>query len=124
MRPGPKPLVLEGLRLGAGHAWPIEKVHGHSHRSMWRWQCECGNTFTAPPDQVAKEKFKSCGCVKRAVSAKSIAEQNKAGVGAAARWDRYRSLRNNPLGRLFVPLGVSRSVARQPGKRKVIVFHD
>lgn len=124
MRPGPQPLVWEGLRLGAGHAWPIEKIHGKSHRSMWRWQCECGNTFAAPPDQVIRQRIYSCGCVDKVRSRQRVVALNKAGVGAAARWDRYRSLRNNPLGRLFVPLGVSRSVARQPGKRKVVVFHD
>lgn len=121
-RYGPEPLVWEGLRVGAGHAWPIEKIRGSGYGSRWLWQCECGNTFKAAPYELVNQATVSCGCVGRARSRAQLQADNATGAPSRARWEQYRRLRQSPLGRLFIRPNIP-AVPR--GKSRIVTqFHD
>lgn len=51
----------------------IRQVAPGEHRCSWYWlcKCECGNLTYQQPSDVRKGKVKSCGCIKRAKTART-----------------------------------------------------
>lgn len=44
------------------------------HQTLWKCQCECGNTTIVGKDDLKQQKVKSCGCLRKQIAAKQLSE--------------------------------------------------
>lgn len=57
-----KSLDLKGKRFHK--LLVIEKVENQKHKTMWKCQCDCGNTTLVLTGNLNSNRVKSCGCLK------------------------------------------------------------
>lgn len=56
---------LTGKKFGMLTAIEKVKSNDDSHKSYWKWQCECGNQKIIRADSVKSGYVKSCGCLNK-----------------------------------------------------------
>lgn len=55
-----------------GRLTVLSRTATQKSRGMWSCQCDCGKTTTVSTSNLKRNKVRSCGCLKKEVSAQSI----------------------------------------------------
>src|SRR4051794_18702804 len=105
---------------------PLRPIIVPQRRTLWLFQCSCGNTHTCRRDQVNSGLIKSCGCLQRELS------QSNKGQAFAKVWEENRGKRSHhwkhgetgtPMYRLWSHIK-ERVSPNNPDPEKRRYYHD
>jgi hypothetical protein len=100
---------------------PTEARVGHA--VVWVWQCTCGEVVEKPANWVVSGNTKSCGCLQKEWSKKSLLTHGKTGHPLHKVWRSMRGRCSSPNNKAFPNYG-GRGIYVDPEWDDFLIFYN